>query len=57
MGGTLELTSELGAGSTFTLSLTTKVLEENAVQKIVRNVFLLICLGTQLKGGSAKTQA
>jgi hypothetical protein len=57
MGGTLELNSELGVGSTFTLLLNTNVLEENIVQKIVSSIFLLICLGTRLKRGSAKTQA
>jgi hypothetical protein len=57
MGGTLELNSELGVGSTFTLLLNTNVLEENIVQKIVSSIFLLIFVGTRLKRGSAKTQA
>jgi signal transduction histidine kinase len=35
MGGTLEVSSDLGVGSTFTLTLNTEIYEENYSQKMV----------------------
>ena len=40
MNGTLEVSSVLGVGSNFTLKLTTEILEENVVEKLVRLWYL-----------------
>jgi hypothetical protein len=39
MNGTLEVASALGIGSNFTFRLTTEILEENVVEKLVRQLF------------------